>query len=257
MPHLSYSKKALILAFLASGLLSACDNSPKTAPEAAAQSQVSAPAETKTAEYRFADFVDGVTQLIPPEAPEAQGRNVKTTTLKTKQGAQTDAGSYAEKSGDDFIDHNKSIVTNGIASITGTLIKKNGSNYGGLLLITPSGKTPGPDLSEYKFLKITLASGGDHKNLQVRVIGANDQGVFRGCYPVANLTVTSEPQEYTIALTDEQFPQLSWCKDLVLPIAETLKAVRTVDVQDTNMPEKTSGETRVEIKVGSIRFTKE
>ena len=257
MSELSYNKKALMLAFLATGLLSACDNPAKTTPNTTTQSQASAATETKAAEYSFADFVDGVTRLIPADAPEANGRNVKTTTLKTKQGAQTDAGSYAEKSGDDLIDHNKSIVTNGIASISGTLIKKNGSNYGGILLITPSGKTPGPDLSDYKFLKITLASGGDHQNLQVRVTGASDQGIFRGCYPVANLTVTAEPQEYTIALTDEKFPQLSWCKDLVLPIAETLKAVRSVDVQDTNMPEKTKGETRVEIKVGSIRFTKE
>lgn len=241
---------ALMLSLIAT--LGACqeNRNSNTATPIPAQS-----ATTSQEEYRLADFIDGVTTLIPPESPEAKVRNAKTTTLKTRQGANTDAGSYAEKSGDDFIDHSRSMVVNGIASIAGKLGKKNGSGYGGVLLITPSGSAEGVDLTAYRYLKITLAATGTYRNLQVRLTGADGQAVFRGCYPITNIKVEAEPKEYTIALNDENFPQLSWCKDLNLPVAQTLKSVRTVDAQDINMPEKARDETIVELHVGSIRFT--
>lgn len=244
-----------VVALCAMGLsLGACD-SPQQAVPPATQSQVSLEREPAT-EYRFADFEEGFVQTIAPNTPEAQVKNAKTRALATKQGARTDAGSYAEKSGDDLIDHNKSVVNQGIASVRGTLSKNNGSTYGGVLLITPSGKQEGVDLSAFTSLKLTLGSLGNHTTLQVRVTGMDDQAVFRGCYPVHNITVTSEPREYSITLTDENFPQLPWCKDMNLPIAQTLRAVRTVDVQDVNMPEKPSGVSNVEILVGTIRFTR-
>jgi hypothetical protein len=235
-------------------LLGACDSPKKAALVPATQSLPVAKNEAPQ-EYRFADFEEGFVQLIPPGSPEAKVRNAKTTALATKQGARTDAGSYAERSGDDYIDHSKSSVVQGIASIIGTLSKKNGSAYGGILLITPSGKPEGLDLSEFRTIRLTLGSLGHHTTLQVRITGMDDQAVFRGCYPVHTVTVTSDPREYAIPLTDENFPQLPWCKDLSLPIGQTLKAVRTVDVQDINMPEKPKGETRVEFLTGSIRFT--
>jgi len=255
MPQSLKFLTALSITSFSAWMLASCAPSEK-APAIQKASQ-SAAQHSIPEEYRFADFIDGATQLIPADSPEAKAPNAKTTTLKTKQGASTDAGSYAEKSGDDRINHGRSNVVNGIASVSGVLTKRNGSNYGGILLITPSGKAAGGELTTYTHLKITLASTGTHKNLQVRITGSDDQAVFRGCYPVANLSVTAEPQEYTIALNDENFPQLSWCKDLNLPIAQTLKSVRSIDVQDINMPQKAKEETIVEFHVGSMRFTQQ
>lgn len=234
--------------------LSACDSTPKATK--AQQENPSVARLSVPPEYRFADFEDGLLQLIPADSPEAAARNAKTTAFLTKQGARTDAGSYAEKSGDDVVDHSKSTVIQGVASIKGTLSKQNGSSYGGVLLITPSGKLEGVHLADYSSLKLILGSRGTHTTLQVRITGTDDQAVFRGCYPVHTIAVTAEPREYSIPLTEENFPQLSWCKDLNLPIAQTLNAVRTVDVQDVNMPEKPTGTSHVEILVGSIRFTR-
>jgi len=174
--------------------------------------------------------------------------------LTTQQGTRAEAGAYSENKGDAEVDYTKTGARDGLATVTGWLSRNKGSGHGGIILTIPGADEKGKDLTAFKSIKLRLASQGSNQSLQVRLMGPNDIAKFRGCYPVATVAVTAEPTEYTIALDDTSFPQLTWCKDINLPMAETLPGVRAVEIIDNTLPPKAGTNADVVMQVGNIRF---
>lgn len=166
---------------------------------------------------------------------------------RTAEGGFIDGFAYAEKPGD--VTLGRVAVGGGVARATGEIDPRRGSTWGGIGLTTSVAHgTHALDVSSAHALVVALAANGTGL-LRVRLVGSNAATRDAGCYPVAQVRVTSELRDYTLPVAS--FAPEAYCGANSPGGVAAAAALAAVEVADASV---TPGRKRqVDFTVGAIR----
>ena len=186
----------------------------------------------------------------PSSTPASDGAHALATPLadgRTAEGGYIDGFAYAEKPGD--VTLGRIAVGSGVARATGEIDPRRGSTWGGIGLTTSVARgSRTVDVSASQSLVVALAANGTG-TLRVRLVGTNTATRDAGCYPVAQVRVTSELRDY--ALPVSSFAPEAYCGANAPGGVAAAAALAAVEVADASV---TPGRKRqVDFTVGAIR----
>jgi hypothetical protein len=164
------------------------------------------------------------------------------------QEGRVETNAYSEKPGDASRD--APARENTAAVLNYSLTNAGGSSFlGAGITVNPPNNTA-LNLSEYKSLRITLASSATD-TVRLRIAGNDQTTLSNGCYPVRYTKVTGNLATYTVAIAE--FAAESYCGSNAKSLADTLIDVGTVEIADNAIP---NAPRRGKISIARIEFVK-
>ncbi len=167
----------------------------------------------------------------------------------TKENGIITTTMYSERPGDFGVEEIK--VTDDLLSITYTLGRTNGSNYGGAGFYIATPPETGVDYSGYTQVRLRMRADLA-TTVRVKIVGSDNATRYSGCYPVQMVDITTEMKTYILKIED--FAPESYCGARGKGIDETINDVFGMEVTDILLP--SSGVKRNMLTLGGIEYVK-